>query len=144
MSDTFRHHGPADDQVSYTVDDRGACVVLTVGGCVDSQNCAGIRDALQVAGGCSSGLVVDLTRVEFVHAEAAGLMVGALQRAHANGSSVCVVGAPEPVGWLLRAYAKTVDIPTCTSLDEATALLSRAPQTPPSPSPRTSSSSGVL
>lgn len=143
MSDGFVRVGAVADQVRYTIDDRGACAVVTVGGRVDSQNATGVRDALQGAGGFSSGLVVDLTRLEVVHPEAAGLMVGALQRSREDGPSVCVVGPPEPVGWLLRAYPQTAEIPICTSMDEAVALLSGAPQAPLSPPLRTSPSCGV-
>jgi anti-anti-sigma regulatory factor len=142
VSDTFVHDGTGSDQVWYTIDGRVGCVVLTVGGRVDPENCLGVCDAVEVATGLSSALVVDLTRTEFLHAEAAGLVVRLLQRSHQDGLSVCVVGAPEPVGWLLRVSAETADIPTCANLTEAMAMLSPATHTqlPPLPS---SPSTGV-
>ena len=136
------HDGVAADQVWYTIDDRGAWVVLTVGGRVDSENCPGVCDASQVAGDFSSGLVVDLTRAEFAQAEAAGLVVRSLQSAYESGSSVCVVGPPEPVGWLLQVNAHAADIPICADVDEAAAVLAAAPPTTSSPV-RTTPTTGV-
>jgi len=137
------HDGAAADQVWYSIDDRGAWVVLTVGGRVDSENCHGVCDAAQVAGDFSSGLVVDLARAEFAQAEAAGLVVRSLQRAYEGGASVCVVGPPEPVGWLLQVNSHAADIPICSDLDEAAAVLASAPPTPSRPVP-TTPSTGVL
>jgi anti-anti-sigma regulatory factor len=143
IPDSFVHDGAAADQVWYTIDDRGAWVVLTVGGRVDSENCPGVCDAAQVAGDFSSGLVVDLTRTEFAQAEAAGLVVRSLQGAYESGSSVCVVGPPEPVGWLLQVNAHAADIPVCADLDEAAGFLAAASPTTSSPVP-TTPSTGVL
>jgi anti-anti-sigma regulatory factor len=125
VSDTFVHDGEVADQVWYTIDDRGSCVVVTVGGRVDTENCSGVCDASQVAGSFSAGLVVDLTRAEFAHPAAAGLVVRALQQSHRDGSSVCVVAPPEPVRWLLRVNADTADIPICADQTEALAVLAR-------------------
>lgn len=133
MSDTFVQDGAASDQVWYTIDDRGPCAVLTVGGRVDSDNCPGVCDAALVASGLSSGLVVDMSRAEFTQAEAAGLVVRSLQRSHHDGASVCVVDPPEPVGWLLRVSAEVADIPTCATVTEAMAVLSTSTRTAPLP-----------
>lgn len=143
MSDTFVHDGEAANQVCYTIDDHGSCVVVTVGGRVDTENCAGVCDAVQVASSCSSGLVVDLTRAVFAHGEAAGLVARSLQQSRQAGSSVCVVDPPEPVGWLLRVNEQTADIPICANVTEAIAVLARDPHAPPTPLPATPSTSGV-
>jgi len=143
IPDSFPHDGPAADQVWYTIDDRGGWVLLTVGGRVDSQNCPGVCDAAQVAGDLPSGLVVDLTRTEFTQAEAAGLVVRALQGAHERGSTVCVVGPPEPVGWLLQVNAHAADIRSCADVDEAAAVLAAAPSTTTSAPVPTAPGTGV-
>jgi anti-anti-sigma regulatory factor len=138
VSDTFVHDGEAANQVCYTIDDRGSCVVVTVGGRVDTENCAGVCDAVQVAASSySPGLVVDLARAVFAHAEAAGLVARSLQQSHRAGSSVCVVDPPEPVGWLLRVNEQTADIPIRADLTEAIAVLARDQHTPPTPLPAT-------
>jgi anti-anti-sigma regulatory factor len=143
IPDSFVHDGAAADQVWYTIDDRGSWVVLTVGGRLDSENCPGVCAAAQVAGDFSPGLVVDLTHAEFAQAEAAGLVVRSLQGAYEGGSSVCVVGPPEPVGWLLQVNAHAADIPSCADIDEAAAVLAAASPTTSPPVP-TTPSTGVL
>ena len=130
MSDTFVHDGADSDQVWYTIDDSVGCVVLTVGGRIDSANCPGVCDAVLVASGFSSALVVDLSRAEFAEAAAAGLFVRCLQDPHENLHSARVVGPPEPVGWLLAVSETAADTSVCASVAEAVASLSRAKQGP--------------
>jgi anti-anti-sigma regulatory factor len=123
VADTFVHDGVDSAQVWYSIDDRGACAVLSVGGRIDAENCPGVCDAVLVGSGFSTGLVVDLGQAEFTHAEAAGLLMRALQKAHQNGASVSVVDPPEPVGWLLAVSAQAADIPVRASVPEAVAML---------------------
>lgn len=123
VADTFVHDGADSDRVWYTIDDRGACAVLSVGGRIDAENCPGVCDAVLVGSGFSTGLVVDLGQAEFAHAEAAGLLVRALQKSQQNGASVSVVDPPELVRWLLGVSAQAADIPVCASVPEAVAML---------------------
>jgi anti-anti-sigma regulatory factor len=132
VADTFVHDGVDSDQCWYTIDDRGACVVLSVGGRVDVLNCVGVCDALLVASSFSSGVVIDLRRAEFAQAEAAGEFVRSLQQSQRDGSSVSVVGPPEPVTWLLRVSAEAADVPVRASMTEAVAALAQ-PKQPAAP-----------
>jgi anti-anti-sigma regulatory factor len=130
VSDTFVHDGADSDQVWYTIDDSGACVVLTVGGRIDCENCLGVCDAVLVASGFSPGMVVDMRRAEFAEAAAAGMFVRSLQRPHENLRAACVVGPPEPVGWLLAVSETAADTSVCASVPEAVASLSRDTRSP--------------
>jgi anti-anti-sigma regulatory factor len=123
VADTFVHDGEESAQVWYTIDDRGTCAVLSVGGRIDTENGPGVCDAVLAGSGFSSGLVVDLGQAEFTHAEAAGLFVRALQNSHQNGASVSVADPPEPVGWLLGVSAQGAHIPIGASVAEAMAML---------------------
>lgn len=131
MADTFVRDGAHSDQLWYTVDDRGACAVLRVGGRIDSQNCPGVCDAVSVGSGFSTGLVIDLGRAEIAHAEAAGQLVRSLNESHRHGALMSVVDPPEPVGWLLSVSAQAAGIPVCASVPEAVATLRRGMRMPP-------------
>lgn len=133
VADTFVRRGVGTDQVWYTIDDSGACVVVSVGGRIDAQNGAGVCDALSVASGFSSAVVVDLAEAEFAEATAAGRVVSTLETTLRDGTVAGVVGPPEPVGWLLGAADLDADIGVYRSVDEAVAALSRSTDDAPPP-----------
>jgi anti-anti-sigma factor len=126
VPDTFVQQSTDASQVWYTVDDAGSCVVVAVGGRIDSQNCPGVCDAVRVAGGFSSGLVIDVSRAEFTEAAAIGLFVAALKRSHRGAGSACVVGAPEPVRWLIRFGGLATEVATKSTVAEAVTTVSRS------------------
>ena len=123
MADTVVDKDVDSDPVWYSIADGGACVVLTVGGRIGSQNCPDVCEAVLAASWYSTGLVIDLRRAEFGQAEAAGVFVRSLQRSHQRASSVWVVGPPEPVEWLLGFSAKTAHVRICATLTEAVAMV---------------------
>jgi anti-anti-sigma factor len=130
VADTFVHSGADAEQVWYTIDDSGACVVLTVGGRVDAQTCPGVCDAVLVASGFSSGLVVDLSKAEFADGATAGLFVRALQQSRSAAYAACVVAPPEPVGRLLSVSGAAAGVSVRTSVSEAAAALPGATRGP--------------
>lgn len=130
MSDTFVHQGAGAGRVWYTIDDSGVCVVLRVGGQIDAHNCAGVCDAVSVAGGFSSGLVIDLTQADFTEATAAGLVVRALQRCLGQRTTAAVVSPPEPVDRLLAASDLGGVVSVQASVTEAIASVSRSAHDP--------------
>ena len=93
VADTFVHDSSGARRVSYSIDERPGCVLVTVAGQIDHENCPGVCDAVCVAGEFATSVVVELSDAHFGDDAAVGLLLDTL-RATAEGNRVAVVAAP--------------------------------------------------
>jgi len=94
----------------------GGRTVLTVAGEVDVYTAPILREQLDLLADAQlPGLVVDLSRVEFLDSTGVGVLLGAVKRAHAAGGTLTVCGLrdhPEKIFRILGLARILAILPT--------------------------------
>ena len=73
------HDSSGARRVSYSIDERPGCVLVTVAGQIDHENCPGVCDAVCVAGEFATSVVLELSEAHFGDDAAVGLLLDTLR-----------------------------------------------------------------
>lgn len=112
------------DGYSVQSESRGAVVVVTVAGRIDSETAPDFdRDLTRILDG-NSRLVLDLNGVSFISSAGIREMVKAAQAAERTGGAVKLASVPESVNSLLYTVGLNQKIGVFESVDEAVSSFS--------------------
>lgn len=89
-----------------TRDDHGWTIV-TLTGEIDVATVPRLREHLAGACACEAGIIVDLTRVDFLDSAGLGVLVGALRRARARGRTLRLVCPCDRIRYVLTRTGLT-------------------------------------
>ena len=88
----------AGDQASFSLREVGECAVVAASGEIDLYTVPVLRETLLAAmASTAHRVVLDLAGVTFLDSMGMGAMVGAMNRAQADGKTMCLVGPAGPV-----------------------------------------------
>jgi anti-sigma B factor antagonist len=90
------------DKASYSVDQLGECVVVTVAGEVDGQTAPALYDALDVAAQFSGKVVLDLGQVTVLDSAGLDVLAAAREQIRDSSGSVVLVVADGQVRAILQ------------------------------------------
>jgi anti-sigma B factor antagonist len=93
-------HGVWDENASFLLQGLDGTTVVIAAGEIDLATCPALREALLVAAGFSSKVVVDLSAVTFLDSTGLGVLIDGFKRVPAHGS-MCLVGATGMVAKVL-------------------------------------------
>jgi len=110
-------------QLTVNIRRQRGCAIVTPAGELDLATAPQLREFLLALLPAHPALVINLDQVSFCDATGLGVLVGAANRAHANGASLHLVCSRTDIRRLFELTGLARRIPLARTLDEALAAL---------------------